>query len=386
MELIGFERNMPFREYLGDPAPEPSLTSSLAKQLLDSSPEHVWRSREASRTGAGVKNKRAFDLGTVAHAKFIGGNDEIVVIDEDSFRSAAAKEKRDEAYAQGLTPILRKDDDLAQKMANVAKREFGKNKVIGAALEGGLVELSVIWKEGGEGGIFCRCRPDVYYQDSEPPTVIHYKTTSQNIDRWSFGSYAARMGWDVIAAHYHAGLGFLDESNEVRQIFALQQTKEPYECIALELDNPFFTQGQEARDAAVRIWFDCVKRKSWPGYGMDVQVIESPAWHFNLRLMQADLPSTKEELEASAEFQDPRYERIYNALLEKCMQEKVAKIINFRATPDIWERIEDLRIRDPKITISAVLRQAVRAGLPLVEKSVDWAHSTPIEENPAKPE
>ena len=78
-----------FPTYLGDPAPSPSLTSSLVRELLQTAPRKVWENCARLNPDYKEKKKDIFDLGSAAHALFIGEGSEIVVVNEDDWRTKA---------------------------------------------------------------------------------------------------------------------------------------------------------------------------------------------------------------------------------------------------------------------------------------------------------
>ena len=55
-------------EYHADPCPTPSLSSSIARTLLASSPHHAWWEHPRFNPGRVREEDEKFDLGTAAHA------------------------------------------------------------------------------------------------------------------------------------------------------------------------------------------------------------------------------------------------------------------------------------------------------------------------------
>ena len=64
--------DMSFADYLGDPAPEPSVTAGILRELLNGTPRHVWEKTPRLNANAVPETKAAFDLGSAAHALFVG--------------------------------------------------------------------------------------------------------------------------------------------------------------------------------------------------------------------------------------------------------------------------------------------------------------------------
>lgn len=280
---------MDFPTYLADPAPEPSLTSSLVKGLLSTAPRKIWQKTKRLNPSAPSNNKAVFDLGSAAHTLFTGEGEPIVWIDADSYRSKDAKDERDAAHKEGKTPILAKDKPLVEAMADAAKDQFADNPDIGPLLQSEtlLRECSIFWKEAG---CLHRCRPDFY--DPETNTIIHYKTTGVSIAPSELSKYAANSGWYLIAAHYAAGIKAMT-GRTPKQYFAVQETEAPHLCVVAELDATFMATAAMRRDRAMMIWARCLRDNNWPGYPRLTAKLECPEW------LERNLTADKDaELEA----------------------------------------------------------------------------------------
>ena len=78
MNLPALIKSMDFATYLADPATEPSVTSSIAKQLNATAPWRVWLNTPRLNPNARAQHSDNFDLGTAAHALFVGGGDPLL--------------------------------------------------------------------------------------------------------------------------------------------------------------------------------------------------------------------------------------------------------------------------------------------------------------------
>src|SRR4051812_45119883 len=88
--------------YHADPAEQPSLSSTIARRLLDSSPLHAWTEHPKLNPNYKPKKPRhAFDVGTACHALLLEGRNAVSVVDAENWKTNAAKALRDEAYAAG---------------------------------------------------------------------------------------------------------------------------------------------------------------------------------------------------------------------------------------------------------------------------------------------
>ena len=98
--------DIPAEIYHADPCPEPSLSSSVATALIDRSPRHAWQAHPRLNPVHEPDNRQDFDLGKAAHALLLEGRDVAEIVDAADYRTKAAREARDAAYAAGKTPLL----------------------------------------------------------------------------------------------------------------------------------------------------------------------------------------------------------------------------------------------------------------------------------------
>ena len=272
--------DMSFADYLGDPAPEPSVTGGILRELLTGTPRHVFERTPRLNKHAVQENKATFDLGAAAHAMFVGHGAKLDLIQADSWRTNAAKDLRIESYRQGHTPILENDYARVKAMADAAEAQFSQHAEIGHLLPATQREATIIWNEVG---VANRCRPDLLYvPPTDPvldvPCIIHYKTTAIRLSPAALPRYAAGAGWDLTAAHYAAGVIALT-GHEPRQFFAVQENTPPYLGQVVELDPIFVACGTMCRELALGIWAKCLREHEWPGYQVGTLRLECPPWH-----------------------------------------------------------------------------------------------------------
>ena len=276
MELPALIDDMSFDDYLADPAPTPSVTSGILRELLGSAPRTVWQRTPRLNPDAVVAERKMFDLGSAAHALFVGKGADLAIVDADSWRTNAAKAMRDDAYAAGRTPILAKDYDAVESMAEAAHAQFSQNPSVRKLLPHSQREVTIVWQELG---VLHRCRPDMFLSTvaGGAPTIVHYKTTA-TLAPATLPRYAASMGWDVTAAHYAAGVQALTGVTP-QQFFAVQENKPPYLGMVVELDEIFLACGALVRELAIGRWAKCLRDDAWPGYPTKTVKLECPPWH-----------------------------------------------------------------------------------------------------------
>ena len=277
MKLPAMIEGMSFSDYLADPAPQPSLTSSIARELNSTAPAAVRHRTTRLNPAAVTYQSEKFDIGTAAHALFVGGGEPIVEIDFPNYRKQDAKDERDAAYAAGHTPILAHQMVHVREMVGAVKTWLADTPLFPFAITKATHrEATIIWKHEG---IHCRCRPDLFFwgKDGETVNVIHYKTTNITINRNSLARYAATLGWQVIHEHYRLGVKALT-GIEPDQYFLVQETEPPYLPMIVGLDSAFVEYGEMDHEHAVKTWRTCLTTGKWPGHRPDVVTIEAPAY------------------------------------------------------------------------------------------------------------
>ena len=282
--------DMPFKRYLADPTPEPSLTSSLIRDLLASAPRYVEENTSRLNPDYRESSTEKFDLGSAAHQVLIGGGRRIAWIPYDSYRSGAAKAARAAAYDAEETPILEQHQSRTYAMADAARAQFVQNPDVGwifrelqapdaVADQADNVqrEVSIFWRETG---ITCRCRPDLYARpgpNDEPPVIVHYKTTPEHLAAHTLPRYASNLGWHLTASHYAAGVAALT-GLDPRQYFAIQQNRPPYLARVVRLPDIWYATGDMLRERAIAAWARCVRSGHWPGHSSGTLDIDLPPW------------------------------------------------------------------------------------------------------------
>ena len=104
---------MTAEQYHADPCPEPSLSSSTIKTMLERTPRHAFHDHPRLGGMRLESSSAAQTLGSVVHAMVLGAGRQWHVIDADDWRTKAAKAERDAAESVGKVPILRPMPGLA---------------------------------------------------------------------------------------------------------------------------------------------------------------------------------------------------------------------------------------------------------------------------------
>ena len=258
-------------EYHADPAPEPSLSNSLAKILLNKSPLHAWCAHPRLNPDYKHFDDDKFDIGTAAHAMLLeGDNTKICVVDAPDWRTKAAQTARDEARSNGLTPILAKHDTAIKRMVTAAKTFIDTTEFEGI-FQNGKPEQVLLWQEDD---IWLRSMLD--WLTTDRTVILDYKTT-EDASPEVFSRQIARMGYDMQAAFYTRGLMALGLP-EPRFIFLAQETSYPHACSLHTLTPALMEIANAKVQAAVDLWTDCIASGKWPAYTSRLCWAEPAAW------------------------------------------------------------------------------------------------------------
>jgi hypothetical protein len=287
-------------QYLADPCPAPSLSSSCAHTLLTGSPAHaaLYHPRLGGASDEPEDDddddKANVKIGVLAHDLLLGGpgGSKICVIEPADYPAGngnipkgwtnkAIQTARDTAKANGLLPVLGHQMAGARKMAAAAKAFInGPDSPIRGCLEDGTPELTMVWREGET---WCRARPDWLTRDYR--LMLHFKTTAKSArpDQFIRGIMES-MGYDTALAFYKRGLdALLDadmdfDSQATQHMILVQEQHPPYACSLIDLSPAKMAIAQAKVMRALRIWQSCMTTGHWPAYSAQVHSAEPTPW------------------------------------------------------------------------------------------------------------
>lgn len=262
-------------QYHNDPVPGGSLSSTGARKLLPPSCPALFKHERDH----GQPQRPEFDFGRAAHAKVLGVGAPVVIIDAADWRTKAAREERDAAYAEGKTPLLANEHEQVKAMA-AALRE---HPIAGALLQPDLgdAELSAFWVDD-ETGIWCRARFDFLRNRATGRLVICDYKTSASVSLDHIQRSVHNYGYFQQASWYLDGAvacGIADWSAAF--LFVFQMKTAPYLVTVVELDRDALDAGRNLNRRAREIYRDCMASGVWPGHSADVELVSLPAWALN---------------------------------------------------------------------------------------------------------
>jgi hypothetical protein len=228
-----------------------SLSVSGAKTLLRCPALFKWQQEHPV-------HKDVFDVGSAAHALVLGVGAPLEVIDAANWMTKAAKEARDEARAEGRTPLLTADYERVQAMADA----LSSHTLAMRLLSQGEPEVSAFCPDE-ETGVTRRARFDWL----GPRWVTDYKTAASVDPRDLAGRYGAVSKWkyDMQAAWY---TDIARDLGRTVDTFAfIFQTKEPpYLVTVAVVPDDDLDDARERNRRALALFRDCTESGQWPGY------------------------------------------------------------------------------------------------------------------------
>lgn len=268
----GFYR-MPEAVYHADPAPMPSLSSSIARTMLDRSPLHAWHAHPRLNPAHEAEESTRLDLGSIAHRLVLGAGADLEIIEAEDYRTKAAKEARDAAREAGRIPCLRSQFHQVAEMAEAARpvfhELFGGEPAVRAH-----AELVMIWREGP---VWCRGMIDAISHDLR--VRADYKTTADAAPA-VFGRRLYDAGYHFQEAFYERGLAAMDpEGRGRRTSFVIaQEIDPPYAVSVHRVDAAGRMIAAKQAAAAIGMWTRCMETGEWPGFP-GINTPELPTWH-----------------------------------------------------------------------------------------------------------
>lgn len=253
-------------------ADQPTLSSSVAKLLVEASPAHARAAHPRLNPQFERKTEDKFDLGTAAHALFLEGDANVEVVTFDNWTTKAAKEARAEARARGKTPMLGKDWDRVEAMVAALRSQLDALNIDPPLFTNGKPEQTLVWDEGG---VKCRSRLDYLHDDFR--ALDDLKTShSSNPDAWTRRTLFD-IGADVQVALNCRGVKAVT-GIEPDFRFVVIETKPPFELIIVSLEPKARAFAEQKVDKALDLWKRCLDTGTWPGYPKDICYATLPGW------------------------------------------------------------------------------------------------------------
>lgn len=250
----------------------PSLSSSIARILIAESPAHAYARHPRLNPAYEPPVEQKFDMGTVVHQLLLDEQAAVEVVHFDSWRTNEAKQCAEVARAQGRTPLLAKDWERAQEIADAIRGQVAGLDVDPPLLTDGKPEQTLIWEENG---VACRARLDWLRDDRAACDDVKTTSRSANPETWSRTLF--NLGYDVQAAMYLRGIKAVT-GVEAEFRLVICETAPPYALSVMGLAPDALAIANKKLDYAIAKWKRCLHDDVWPAYPKQIAYAELPPW------------------------------------------------------------------------------------------------------------
>jgi len=275
----GLHTQVPEPVYHADPAPQPSLSSSLARTLLYESPAHAWQEHPRLRGKSSERESTlAMNLGSIVHALLAGEEamkQSLEIGHFPDYRTAAAKEWKAEVIASGRTPLLEKDllgaGDVAHAVRLTLPGLFSQKTTAQK-------ELTAVWQDIG--GHYCRARIDCLQRhETGGASIWDWKTASDVSDR-ALERACQTYRYPFQLAFYLRGLRkLLPEVTAWDAKLVFVEATAPHTVRLVSFSEEYMAYAASEVEKAIERWADCMSAEDFsdPRHGEQL-TLELPDW------------------------------------------------------------------------------------------------------------
>lgn len=271
--------SMSMEEYHRDPCPTPSLSSGIARELWAKTPMHAWFKHPRLNPQYRNEERGEFDVGSAIHGIVLEpGDNNIEIIDADSYRTKLAQELRDAARAAGRTPVLVGKYGPLMEAAQAATHAIRQSE-FADDWEAGISEASAF---AIDGDLWLRSRFDrLAPTDAKQRIIFDVKTVSGSANPGDFCRKIGPMGYDIQAALYRrvlaAILGDINE-RDILFVWLVVETEEPYGASVVACGPSMTDVGFRKLDIVEAQFAACLAADRWPGYDGRTAWAEASPW------------------------------------------------------------------------------------------------------------
>lgn len=256
----------------------PSLSSTIARLLLDASPRHAWDAHPRLNPGTEEEKASTLDVGSAMHAMLLGHGRDIAVLDFPNWTTKASKEARENARESGLIPLLQKDFKAADRLVSIAHAEVARYPELAGLFDAGAVfEHAAVWREGD---LWCRAKFDIVRVFPDFIAIVDFKSTDRSAAPATIGRQVFNMGYDVQLAFYRRGLRRVlgPDCPPIRCFVMTQERAGPGAMSVVEPDEAVLTLADKKVMASLKLWRTCMERGEWPSYPPFICSVTLPSW------------------------------------------------------------------------------------------------------------
>lgn len=264
-------------DYHGNPnlLPEPSLSSSGAKLLLNKSPYHFWANSLLNPNRPPQPERSHFAIGRMAHDLILLPErpiEDFYHVLPEGFAWNKTNQMRWEieeantARREGKTLIKAADAVIAYAAADSLKR----NELAMACITNGVTEETLVWKDE-ETGVWLRARPDFrphsIVDRLQTRVVADIKVVAEtSITPQGFSRHILNYGYHVTAAMYWEGIEKVHGIAPTHWVHVPVEKAFPFTAEVYPLPMEDIERGRQLMRRAVRLFADCLSKDKWPSH------------------------------------------------------------------------------------------------------------------------
>ena len=269
---------------------KPSLNAGVAITLLNKSPAHAWLEHPRLNPDYEPRNARHYDIGRAFHTSVLGEGDSFTVLDYPDYRSKAAREDRQAAYDEGVTPLLKHEYEPICRMVESANR---------AILKSG---YDTQWDRGkSEQGYYvtvdgCPCRALADRICTTGNVIFDLKSTAGIASPEAWIRDGMKFGIDVRVAHYLDVIG-KEFRKKYAYVLVVVEKSPPYASAVFRLSDRLIALGRSKIAFAREQWLKCLAGDKWPAWPGDVQELDAAEYHYTNWMYRLQLAGKKVPVE-----------------------------------------------------------------------------------------
>ncbi len=252
----GFHPGFSAHLYHADPCESPSLSSSIAKVLINETPKKAWLAHPRLNPDFTVEHDDKFNLGDSVHDFLSSGGERVRVIPGfTDYKKEGARIERDKLRAVGVVPLLEHQADQVNDIVAEVGKVLTRRKI-----DLGHQEAVFIAEDRG---ILLRSMMDSF----NPPWITDFKVTGINLaNDFVLGSHIADLGYDLSAWFYMrvAGLVFPEWAGRLKFRWVFIEKDHPHGVRIIKADATILEMGRRKGESALGIWQKCLASDRWP--------------------------------------------------------------------------------------------------------------------------
>jgi hypothetical protein len=257
MRGVGFHPDCPAAEYHADCAERPSLSSSIAKIIVDETPKKAWLAHPRLNPNfQSADDDAKFDLGQAVHDFLASGGKRVRTIPNfKDYRTAAAQTERDNLRAAGMVPLLTHQAEAVEAIVATTTAAMERR-----GIELGAQECVMIAEDRG---VLLRAMLDSW----NAPWITDFKVSGINLaNDGAVGNHLVDMHYDLRAWFYTrvAELTFPEWAGRIKYRWLFLEKDEPFGMRIIEADNTQIEMGRRKAEHAIGVWQDCMASGRWP--------------------------------------------------------------------------------------------------------------------------